>query len=174
MVISNLDVLLAERKLKISTVSNDTGISRTTLTALSSGRAQGIQFDTLNTLCSYLRVEPSDLLMFVPYDFDISKTNCTFNGDDAFTINFELCANSRLMKQERFNYSADFSYNLDKKILRLYQTYHIASIKNFFATLPREVQTVVEDLICDTGESAALDYISHNYDTVEPNVTVML
>lgn len=51
MIKCNLAVLLAERGLKLTTVSNDTGISRTTLTALANNKNSGIQFDTLNTLC---------------------------------------------------------------------------------------------------------------------------
>lgn len=176
MIISNLDVLLAERRLKISKVSQDTGISRTTLTALSGYRAQGIQFDTLNTLCSYLRIEPSDLLMFVPYDFHISENNCSFKEDNEFTISFELHADSRLMKQEYFNFSADFSYKLNNKTLHLSQTYHIASARKFLDTLPQEAQTIVENLICDTGVNAALNYIpdNYNYDTIEPGVIIVL
>lgn len=64
----NLAVLLAERKLKISKVSADTGISRTTLTALSSNQSQGIQFDTLNALCSYLRITPAEFFCYAPFE----------------------------------------------------------------------------------------------------------
>lgn len=68
MLIPNLSVLLAERRLTISKVSADTGISRTTLTALSGRAARGIQFDTLNALCQYLRVTPNELLLYRPFD----------------------------------------------------------------------------------------------------------
>lgn len=68
MIRCNLSILLAQRGLKISKVSADTGISRTTLTALSANRAQGIQFDTLNTLCRYLSVSPDKFLAFTPVD----------------------------------------------------------------------------------------------------------
>ena len=68
MIRSNLAVLLAETNLKIARVSHDTGISRTTLTALSQNYCKGIQFDTLNTLCSYLNVTPSELIQYYPVD----------------------------------------------------------------------------------------------------------
>lgn len=71
MIRSNLSILLAERNLKISKVSKDTGISRTTLTSLSSNNSQGIQFDTFNKLCSYLKVNANDLFSFIPYDISI-------------------------------------------------------------------------------------------------------
>lgn len=74
MVISNLGVLLAERNIKISKVSQDTGISRTTLTQLASHYNQGIQFETLNKLCTYLHVAPADILLYTPIDFTLTCT----------------------------------------------------------------------------------------------------
>lgn len=71
MIRCNLAVLLAERSLKITKVAAETGISRTTLTALSTNRSQGIQFDTLNTLCNYFNVAPNSLVSFIPIDIDV-------------------------------------------------------------------------------------------------------
>ncbi len=68
---TNLLVLLAERRLKISKVSQDTGVSRTTLTALAQNRSQGIQLDTLDTICKYLHITPGEFFNFVPYYFTI-------------------------------------------------------------------------------------------------------
>lgn len=69
---SNLAVLLAERNLKITKVSKDTGISRTTLTALSYDANQGIQFDTLNNLCLYLGVTPAEFFCYAPFEVDVN------------------------------------------------------------------------------------------------------
>lgn len=86
MIRCNLSVLLAERNLKITKVSNDTGISRTTLTALCKNHSQGIQFDTMNILCKYLKVAPAQLICYIPYDFvDISV-------EDSY-ISFNLVSN---------------------------------------------------------------------------------
>lgn len=71
MVRCNLAVLLAERKLKISKVAAETGISRTTLTALANNYTQGIQYDTLNTLCGYLETTPDKLVVYHPVDFRV-------------------------------------------------------------------------------------------------------
>lgn len=76
----NLAILLAERNLKITKVSKDTGISRTTLTSLYYNNAKGIQFETLNTLCQYLSVYPDSLLQYLPIEViinDISKYGLT-------------------------------------------------------------------------------------------------
>lgn len=68
MLICTLSSLLASRALKITKVSKDTGISRTTLTALAMGHAKGVQYDTLNALCMYLKVSPERILAFWPAD----------------------------------------------------------------------------------------------------------
>lgn len=73
MVRCNLSVLLAERRLNISRAASDTGISRTTLTALAHNHSQGIQYDTLNTLCAYLGTTPDKLILYHPADFRIDE-----------------------------------------------------------------------------------------------------
>ena len=93
----NLAVLLAERKLKISKVSADTGVSRTTLTALSSNQSQGIQFDTLNTLCSYLRVTPAEFFCYAPFEF---KTKLEKAGENTFEVNISFTSSNG-----RYNFS---------------------------------------------------------------------
>ena len=80
MIYSNLAVLLAERDLSITKVSKDTGISRTTLTSLCSNHGQGIQFDTLNTLCIYLGVTPDKLIAFAPVNIEISHIEISDDG----------------------------------------------------------------------------------------------
>lgn len=71
MIESNLAVLLAERNLRISKVSADTGISRTTLTALCNDYTGGMKFETLDTLCKYLNIEPAEFFNYTPYDYAI-------------------------------------------------------------------------------------------------------
>ncbi len=75
MIICNLEALLKERKLKISKVSADTKISRTTLTALCNNTTKGIQFDTANTLCIYLNVDMSQLFTSLPFDITVEGRN---------------------------------------------------------------------------------------------------
>ena len=85
MVDSNLAVLLAERNLKITKVSRDTGISRTTLTALCYDQTAGIKYDTLNTLCKYLQITPTEFFSYTEYDYEIKylgKTELEENSLD--------------------------------------------------------------------------------------------
>lgn len=84
MIKNNFNTLLAERQLKITRVSNDTGISRTTLTALRQEMSKGVQLDTLNTLCNYFNITPGEFFDYVPYEFKINlipadSTNNFFN-----------------------------------------------------------------------------------------------
>ena len=97
MIRCNLAILLAERGLKITKVSNDTGISRTTLTSLSNNYSQGIQLETLNTLCMYLKIKPEQLLSFVPLNLKIQHVSNLNRYEDfqQFEIEFEIEYNGR-------------------------------------------------------------------------------
>ncbi|WOC74317.1 helix-turn-helix transcriptional regulator [Intestinibacillus sp. NTUH-41-i26] len=94
MIICNLAILLAERKLKISKVSADTGVSRTTLTALYYNSGKGVQFDTANSLCIYLSVSMSDLFTVVPIDFSVDSCSISlklpWEGDGKHLVAFTL------------------------------------------------------------------------------------
>jgi DNA-binding Xre family transcriptional regulator len=84
MVLCNLSVLLAERHLKISKVSQDTGISRTTLTALANNYGKGLQFDTIDTLCLYLKTTPAQLISFAPVTIDSFRVKTSEGETDSF------------------------------------------------------------------------------------------
>lgn len=71
MIKNNFNELMAQKKLKITRVSNDTGISRPTLTSLTRGESKGIQYDTLNTLCNYFNITPCEFFDYIPYEFTI-------------------------------------------------------------------------------------------------------
>jgi len=86
MLIPNLSVLLAERRLTVSRLAQDTGISRTTLTALTTRSAKGIQFDTLNRLCGYLKVTPDALFIYRPFDLDVSCGGLPRRSTVLFTV----------------------------------------------------------------------------------------
>ena len=60
---NNLSAILGRRRLKIKQVSDETGISRTTLTELYYCRSKGITFEVLFKLCDYLSITPNDLLI---------------------------------------------------------------------------------------------------------------
>lgn len=89
MILCNLAILLAERHLKITKVSQDTGISRTTLTALANNYGKGLQFDTIDTLCLYLKTTPAQLISFAPVTIDCIKV-AVDSGDLSLEITMDV------------------------------------------------------------------------------------
>lgn len=94
MIRSQLSTLLAERSLKITKVSNDTGISRTTLTALNQNENKMVQMVTINTLCNYLKVTPAEFFEYSPLDAsfyfelgDVTTTNEELSHGEPLEIN---------------------------------------------------------------------------------------
>lgn len=68
MILCNLAAIMGERRLKISKVAADTGISRTTLTALYYDSGKGVQFETANLLCIYFGISMGELFSTLPFD----------------------------------------------------------------------------------------------------------
>lgn len=66
MINNKFSVILAERLLKISKISEETGISRTTLTNLYYRKSTKISFDVLDKLCKYLDCSVSDIIEYKP------------------------------------------------------------------------------------------------------------
>lgn len=64
MIVCNLPVLLAERRMKVADVARATGMSKTTLHKLYNGQSTRIDFETLEKLCMLLQVQVGDLLQF--------------------------------------------------------------------------------------------------------------
>ena len=71
MIKCNLSALLGARKLKLADVIRDTGINRSTLTRLYHETTTRIDYETLETLCKYLKCDVGDFLKIVENsDFD--------------------------------------------------------------------------------------------------------
>lgn len=80
MIKTNLAVLMAERGLKISDVYEATGISKTTLMAISDNTGKGIQYETMDKLCGFFNVTPDSFFVYSPYNFSFHF----FDGEDPF------------------------------------------------------------------------------------------
>ena len=65
-IIVNLDVVLAQRKMRLNELSDLTGISVQNLSVLKTGKARAVRFTTLNLICEALACQPGDLLEFRP------------------------------------------------------------------------------------------------------------
>jgi putative transcriptional regulator len=66
MIIVNLDVMMAKRKIGLTELSEKVGISMANLSILKNGKA--IRFSTLEMLCAGLDCQPGDILEFAQTD----------------------------------------------------------------------------------------------------------
>ena len=60
-----LDVLLAERKMRLNELAAIVGITDANLSILKTGKAKAIKFSTLCAICKALDAQPGDLLEFI-------------------------------------------------------------------------------------------------------------
>ena len=63
-IIVNLDVMMARRKMSLSTLSEKVGITMANLSILKNNKAKAVRFSTLDAICEVLDCQPSDLLEF--------------------------------------------------------------------------------------------------------------
>ena len=63
-VVNHFSEILGQKRLKISTVSRETGITRPTLTSLYYSESKVVTFKILSKLCAYLQVTPGDLFTY--------------------------------------------------------------------------------------------------------------
>lgn len=66
MIIVNLDVMLAKRKMKSNELADKIGITTTNLSILKTGKAKAIRFTTLEAICKELDCQPGDILEYRP------------------------------------------------------------------------------------------------------------
>jgi putative transcriptional regulator len=65
MIKSRLNVLMGEKKIRsIRQLSEQTGISRLSLTNLYDDDGKGIDYKTLDKLCRYFQCQPGDILVW--------------------------------------------------------------------------------------------------------------
>lgn len=64
MIIVNLDVIMAKRKMSLNELSEKTEITTTNLSILKTNKAKAIRFSTLEAICKVLDCQPSDILEY--------------------------------------------------------------------------------------------------------------
>ena len=65
-IIVRLDVMLARRKMSLSTLAAAVDITLANLSILKSDKAKAMRFSTLDAICQALQCQPGDLLEYVP------------------------------------------------------------------------------------------------------------
>ena len=64
MIIVNLDVMMAKRKIGLSDLALKINITQANLSILKNGKGKAVRLSTLNRLCSELQCQPGDILEY--------------------------------------------------------------------------------------------------------------
>jgi putative transcriptional regulator len=64
MIVVNLDVMLAKRKMRSKELAERIGITEANLSLLKSSKVKGVRFETLEKICAALECQPGDLLEY--------------------------------------------------------------------------------------------------------------
>lgn len=65
MIIVNLDVEMAKKKVSSKELSESIQMTQTNLSILKTGKAKAIRFSTLNEICKELNCQPGDILEYI-------------------------------------------------------------------------------------------------------------
>ncbi|MDR3189620.1 MAG: helix-turn-helix transcriptional regulator [Lactobacillaceae bacterium] len=68
MIVINIDVMLAKRKMSVSTLADKVGITKANLSILKNNKAKAVKLSTLTALCEALDCQPGDLMEYVPLE----------------------------------------------------------------------------------------------------------
>jgi len=66
MIVVNLDVMMAKRKMTLSQLAAKVDITMANLSILKNNKARAVRFSTLSAICAALRCQPGDLLEYMP------------------------------------------------------------------------------------------------------------
>ena len=64
MIVVNLDVMMAKRKMSLNELSEKVGLTLSNLSILKTGKAKAIRFNTLEAICNALDCQPGDILEY--------------------------------------------------------------------------------------------------------------
>lgn len=65
MIVINLDVMMAKRKMSLSELSEKVGITLANLSILKNNKAKAIRFSTLDAICKALSCRVEDIIEYV-------------------------------------------------------------------------------------------------------------
>ncbi len=64
MIVINIDVMLAKRKMSVTELAERVGITMANLSILKNGKAKAIRLSTLAAICQALDCQPGDILEY--------------------------------------------------------------------------------------------------------------
>jgi putative transcriptional regulator len=65
MIVVNLDVVMAQRKMGLTELAEMVDITMANLSILKNNKAKAIRFSTLEAICKALNCQPGDILQYV-------------------------------------------------------------------------------------------------------------
>lgn len=65
MIVVNLDVIMAKRKISLNELSDKVGITLANLSILKNNKAKAIRFSTLDAICKALECDVADIIEFI-------------------------------------------------------------------------------------------------------------
>lgn len=66
MIIINLDVMMAKRKMSLGELAEKVDITQANMSILKTGKAKAIRFSTLEAICKVLDCQPGDIIEYRP------------------------------------------------------------------------------------------------------------
>ena len=63
-IITNIDVMLAKRKMSVTELAEKVGITMANISILKNGKARAIRLSTLDAICEALECQPGDVLEY--------------------------------------------------------------------------------------------------------------
>ena len=66
MIVINIDVMLAKRKMSVTELSERVGITLANISILKNGHAKAVKIETLDKICRALNCQPGDILEWRP------------------------------------------------------------------------------------------------------------
>ena len=64
MIMVNLDIMLAKRRMSLTQLSEKVGLTMANLSVLKTGKAKAVRFSTLDAICRVLACQPGDILEY--------------------------------------------------------------------------------------------------------------
>ena len=66
MIVINIDVMLAKRKMSVTELSEKVGITLANMSVLKTGKAKALKLTTRNEICKAVECQPGDILEYRP------------------------------------------------------------------------------------------------------------
>ena len=66
MIVMNLDVMMAKRKVRSNDLAQRIGLTQANLSILKTGKAKALRLNTLDAICRELNCTPGDILEYRP------------------------------------------------------------------------------------------------------------